>query len=67
MTATVQRAADQIEQGLLVLSQRVAEFVGPKNIKSSHGCFANSIDIIGKTVETIIGGKLRLPDTNLDY
>jgi len=33
--------------------------VGPKNIKNSHGCFDNSIDIISKTVETIIGGKLR--------
>lgn len=41
--------------------------IGPKNIKSSHGCFDNSIDIIGKTIESIIGRKLRRPVVNLDY
>jgi hypothetical protein len=29
--------------------------------------YFNSIDILGKTIETIIGGKLRRAVTHLDY
>lgn len=41
--------------------------VGPKNIKSSHGCFDNSVEIISGTIKTIIGSDLQRPITNLDY
>jgi len=41
--------------------------VGPKNIKSSHGCFDNSVAIVGGTIKTIVGGELKQPITNLDY
>ncbi len=40
---------------------------GPKNIKSSHGCFDNSVEIVSGTVKTILGGELQRPITSLDY
>jgi pimeloyl-ACP methyl ester carboxylesterase len=41
--------------------------VGPRRIKSSHGCFDNSIDIVGDTLGNILGAKLKQPITDLDY
>jgi hypothetical protein len=41
--------------------------VGPRRIKSSHGCFDNSIDIVGDTLKNILGGALKRAITDLDY
>jgi hypothetical protein len=51
---------------LKILSQPQVS-VGPRRIKSSHGCFDNSIAIVSETIETILGGALRRKITNLDY
>jgi hypothetical protein len=40
---------------------------GPKNIKSTHGCFDNSVEIISGTIESILGGELQRPIASLDY
>jgi hypothetical protein len=52
--------------GLKILSQPQVS-VGPRRIKSSHGCFDNSIAVVSETLETILGGALRRKITNLDY
>jgi predicted alpha/beta hydrolase family esterase len=41
--------------------------VGPRRIKSSHGCFDNSIEIVGDTLSNILGAKLKQPITDLNY
>jgi len=41
--------------------------VGPRRIRSAHGCFDNSVAVIRDTLERITGGTLKRKVTNLDY
>ncbi len=53
-------------KNLLVLTDRQVS-VGPRKIKSSHGCFDNAVDLIGDLVKAINGAAAKHPITNLDY
>lgn len=41
--------------------------VGPRRIQSGHGCFDNSVEVVGATVARILGQAPRRKITNLDY
>src|SRR5262245_18069673 len=45
------------DQNLFVLTDKQVS-IGPRRIKSAHGCFDNSIKIIGETLQNILGGNL---------
>ncbi len=51
---------------LFVLSDKQVN-TGPKKIKSSHGCFDNSIDILTRTLEIILKGRLKKKIKDLSY
>jgi len=51
---------------LFVLTDKQVN-IGPRRIKSAHGCFDNSTKIVGDTLRVIAGGDLREPVTNLDF
>ncbi len=51
---------------LLVLSDKQVN-TGPQKIKSSHGCFDNSIEIVSNTLEIIRGSKLKNKIKDLSY
>ncbi|HWP60889.1 MAG TPA: C1 family peptidase [Candidatus Acidoferrales bacterium] len=53
-------------ENLFVLSEKQVN-VGRRRIKSSHGCFDNSITIISETLQRILRGNLLRKITNLDY
>jgi hypothetical protein len=41
--------------------------IGSNSVKNCHGCFDNNVEVIGETIEAIIGSELRRPVINLDY
>lgn len=51
---------------LFVLSDAQVS-VGPRRIRSSHGCFDNSIAIISETLRVMLNGNLRRRVTDLAY
>jgi Papain family cysteine protease len=51
---------------LFVLADKQVS-IGPRRIKSAHGCFDNSIKIVGDTLRAITGGELRESITNLEF
>jgi hypothetical protein len=51
---------------LRVLTERQVS-VGPRKIKSSHGCFDNAVEIITDTVKSITGAAPKQAITNLDF
>lgn len=53
-------------QNLFILTDKQVS-IGPRRIKSAHGCFDNSVKIIGETLQTILGGALKQPVTNLEF
>lgn len=40
---------------------------GPRKIKSAHGCFDNSIDVVSDTIKRILGGPMVRKIQSLDY
>ncbi len=53
-------------KALRVLTERQVS-VGPRKIKSSHGCFDNSVDVIAELVKSIGGAAPKQSITDLDY
>ena len=51
---------------LRVLTERQVS-VGPRKIKSSHGCFDNAVEIISDAVKSINGAAPKQAITDLDY
>jgi hypothetical protein len=66
----VQETSDARGGSLVVLDERQVN-AGKKRIKASHGCFDNSIEIVGDTLKRILrlgaGQKLPFPMINLAF
>lgn len=60
-------AGGNLESHNLFLLSASQVNTGPRKIKSAHGCFDNSIDVVGETIKRIIGGPLIWRIQNLDY
>jgi hypothetical protein len=67
------RPGDFAEQGkpapggyLAILNARQVD-CGPRKIASNHGCFDNSVEVVGHTLKGILGGELAKNLDDLDF
>lgn len=62
-----QNVGGNLESHNLFLLSASQVNTGAHKIKSAHGCFDNSIDVVGDTIKRIIGGPLISRVQNLEY
>jgi hypothetical protein len=51
---------------LAILNARQVD-CGPRKIASNHGCFDNSVEVVGHTLKGILGGELAKNLDDLDF